>query len=451
MSTIHLSLRLDVPATNGKCPIKLLYQLHGDRKPFYPGMKLHPANWDQDEQMAIYIDKKAAKVAAPGKPYDELLTAQEAAEFNRSLDSWKQRMADVEKRFELDQVQYSASMVIEQLQQAKGGKTKKAEPSKFVFDYIDRYVEDNRATRVKGSLVVYTSLKSHLQAFEKRTRTKVRFEDIDHNFMRQFQNYLVTEGGLRKNQAGERIKEGLCNTTVAKQLSTLKTFLGYAKADGIAVNDNFRMFKIKKQDGAVIALTQAEFDAMINLDLKPGSTQDHVRNAFVFACATGLRYSDLKQLSWDHIKRDEIVINIVKKKRLIPHQIPLTPYSRSILKKYEGKLRPLHVISGQKMNDYLKGKESTGIKSICEMAGISEPTKVVRYRGARTEEIVVPKFRLIGPHTGRKTFCTLSLEKGMSAEETMAVSGHDSYASFKRYVNVTNDRKKKAMGKAWAA
>jgi hypothetical protein len=127
MSTIHLSLRLDVPATDGKCPIKLLYQLRGDRKPFYPGVKLHPANWDQDNQQAIYIDKKSAKVAAPGIPYDQFLTAKEAAEFNRSLDGWAQRIADIEKRFELDGVQYSSAMVIEQLQQAKGSKTKKAE------------------------------------------------------------------------------------------------------------------------------------------------------------------------------------------------------------------------------------------------------------------------------------------------------------------------------------
>jgi hypothetical protein len=39
----------------------------------------------------------------------------------------------------------------------------------------------------------------------------------------------------------------------------------------------------------------------------------------------------------------------------------------------------------------------------------------------------------------------------MTAEEVMPVSGHTSYASFKRYVNITEQRKKEAMAKAWGA
>jgi len=444
MSTIYLTLALDKRTSDGKCPVKFLYQLRGDRCAFRPGVKLHPANWDQEAQKALYIDKKAAKVAAPGIHFDNLLTALEAAEVNRSLDTWKKHAADIEKRFELDKVRYSAEMVVEQLNELKGGKTKKMLPSQFVYDYIDRYVEDNRATRVKGSLVVYTSLKRHLQAFERHTRTKVRFDTIDHNFFQRFQNYLVTEGGLRG-------KKGLVNTSVAKQLSTLKTFLGYAKKDGITVNEKYSLFKVEKQEGPVIALTWDEFHSLLNLDLVPGSTQDHVRNAFCFSVATSLRYSDLKQLTWDMIREDEIVINIVKKKKLVPHTIPLTPYSRAILKKYEGQIRPLKVISNQRMNDFLKGNDKRKIKSICQLAEIDEPTIMVRYRGAERIETVLPKFKLIGPHTGRKSFVTLSLELGMSAEEVMPVSGHDSYKSFQRYVSVTEQRKKKAMAKAWAA
>jgi len=52
-------------------------------------------------------------------------------------------------------------------------------------------------------------------------------------------------------------------------------------------------------------------------------------------------------------------------------------------------------------------------------------------------------------HTGRKTFATLSLEKGMSAEEVMKIGGWKSYASFARYVNITEKRTKVVMSKAW--
>ena len=60
-----------------------------------------------------------------------------------------------------------------------------------------------------------------------------------------------------------------------------------------------------------------------------------------------------------------------------------------------------------------------------------------------------PKHELISAHTARKTFITVSLELGMTAEEVMKVSGHNTYKSFKRYVNVTKERTRRAMSNAW--
>jgi len=55
---------------------------------------------------------------------------------------------------------------------------------------------------------------------------------------------------------------------------------------------------------------------------------------------------------------------------------------------------------------------------------------------------------LVSIQTGRKTFSTLSLEKGISAEEVMKITGHKNYASFKRYVKITEERSKKVMKQA---
>ena len=83
------------------------------------------------------------------------------------------------------------------------------------------------------------------------------------------------------------------------------------------------------------------------------------------------------------------------------------------------------------------------------MAGINEPVEIVRSFGNKKIATVYPKYELICVHTGRKTFVTVSLEKGMTAEQVMAISGHTNYESFKRYINVTEQRKKIAMQKAW--
>jgi integrase len=175
------------------------------------------------------------------------------------------------------------------------------------------------------------------------------------------------------------------------------------------------------------------------MDLSENKRLAQVRDVFCFACTTGLRYSDLNQLKREHIKNDEIKLTVKKTRDFLT--IPLNSYSKSILSKYEAMLKPLPVISNQNMN--------YAIKDLCKLAGIDEQIEIVRFRGINREAITYPKYELIGVHTGRKTFCTLSLEKGMSAEEVMSTSGHSDYRSFKRYVKITEQRKKVVMVKAW--
>jgi len=311
-----------------------------------------------------------------------------------------------------------------------------------LFEYIDQYLEDNATTRAKGSLSVYRALRAHLLAYQKQSGKKVTFLNIDYQFFESFQNFLIKHRSLN-------------NTTVAKQLSTVKTFLSYAKARGMEVSTRYKDFKIKKENLEVIALTMKEFESLISLDLADNKRLDQVRDVFCFSCTTGLRYSDLNLLRWEHIKEDEIRFTVKKTKELLT--IPLNKYSIAILEKYKGMAKPLPVISNQKLNQYLKGwddKDDQGkIKKhnpgLCEIAGINESIEIVRYKGTKREAIVYPKYELIGVHTGRKTFATLSLEKGMSAEEVMAITGHKDYKSFKRYVKITEDRKKVVMVKAW--
>jgi integrase len=99
------------------------------------------------------------------------------------------------------------------------------------------------------------------------------------------------------------------------------------------------------------------------------------------------------------------------------------------------------MISNQKFNSY--------IKEIGKLVGIDEDIEIIRYRGAEKISQVFKKYYLISAHTGRKTFVTLSLEKGIPAETVMKITGHSDYKSFQRYVNVSEQRKKNEMERAW--
>jgi len=435
MSTIRFELRSSKADKDGKAPVRLIYQIRGQRKYYNTGQKMLPESWDLKNQQAVYIDKRTAKQRHPLINYELLLTDSEAKDINNDLNDLTKKITAIEKRFEMDKIVYSIENVIDKLKAEKSPTTKKETPTNILFDFIDKYINDHKATREAGSLTVYRTLKKHLEGYQQDTKRKVTFDKIDYSFFQSFQNYLLS---LTKKVDGKTLPL-LNNTTIAKQLSTIKTFLSYARKEGVNVSDRYKDFKIKKETLEVIALTNEEFESLYYFDLSNNKRLAQVRDIFCFACTTGLRYSDLAQLKREHIKQDEIKLTVKKTKE--PLTIPLTPFSKAILEKYEALHRPLPVISNQKLNDY--------VKELCHLAGITEPIEIVRFRGTKREAITYPKYELIGVHTGRKTFSTLSLEKGMSAEEVMTITGHRDYQSFKRYVKVTEQRKKIVMLKAW--
>lgn len=440
-STLRFNLRADKPDKSSKCPLELIYQVSGQRKYYQlKETKLNPINWDAKKQLAVYVNPAKAKKTLPIDYHKNLDTVilldTEVETVNSVISKVRADIKDIEKRFELDKIPFTASMVIDALKDSTPLKTRKEEHKELLFDFMDKYIADHAASREVGSLTVYKSVKNHLQAYQTETKHKVRFETIDYAFFQRFQNFLI---GRTKTDKKGNISPMLNNTTIAKALSTLKTFLGYARKNGIKVNDTYQGFTIKRERLEVIALTETEFLTLLNMDLSNNKRLAQVRDVFCFSCASGLRISDMQQLKREHIKRDEICISVKKTKTELT--IPLNAITSAVLDKYKDLYKPLPLISSQKLNDY--------IKELCKAAKIDEPIEIVRFRGAKRETTTYPKYELIHLHTGRKTFCTLSLEKGMSAEQVMSISGHTDYKSFKRYVDVTEKLKKVVMVKAW--
>ena len=59
------------------------------------------------------------------------------------------------------------------------------------------------------------------------------------------------------------------------------------------------------------------------------------------------------------------------------------------------------------------------------------------------------KWERLGCHTGRRTFVTLSLERGLRPETIMKVARHRGWKSFQRYVNVTSDAVEREFRQSW--
>jgi len=438
IGTIRYEVRKGVTAKDGKFPISLIYSISGQRVRYSTGLITYAEYWDSKKQSLIFINQRLAKKLLPEVNPHLLLSEFEVKEFNKTLSDISSAIIDIEKKFSALKIVFSSAMIIDELKAQNKVVTKKEEPNNFLFDFMEQYIKDHESTRVKGSLSVYKSVKRHLEAYQKETKHKVTFETIDYAFFNKLNTFLINR--VKTDKKGN-LSPQLNNTTIAKALSTLKTFLGYARKQGIKVSDSYKDFSIKKESLEVIALEQAELDSLISIDLSNNKRLDQVRDVFVFACATGLRYSDVALLKREHIIDDTITIVVKKTKSRLTVQLNQVSYD--ILEKYKKHHKILPIISNQKLNDY--------IKELCELAKITTPIEIVRFYGAKRSVITFPKFELIHFHTARKTFCTLSLEKGMSAEEVMEISGHQTYNSFKRYIKVTENRKKTVMMKAWGA
>jgi integrase len=426
--TIRFELREEKIQKSGKAPIGIIYSVKGQRKRLSTGQVIYPFNWDGKAQKGVYLPLKEVKRKAPELPNDLMLTDIEIKEINSELDAISLQIDKIERGYLKDQVAFSSEMVVTQLKGKSPEALKVEEANKYIFNFIDRYLEEESTSRSKGSLSVYRQLKVHLEAYEKHRKYRIVFADLNPQFFQSFAKYLIEH-------------RGIANTTMQKQLRTLKTFLGYAKKNKVAIDESYKDYKIERENLDVFTLTKKEFDALYSLDLSNNIRLSKIRDVFCFACVTGLRYSDLKQLKREHVKKTEIVLTMIKTKDKL--HIPLSKYSQEILNKYLNDYYPLPVISAANMNLY--------VKELGKLADIIEPTEKVRFKGIKRVTEVKPKYEFITVHTGRKTFVTLSLELGMTAEEVMAITGHRDYKSFKRYVNVTNERKKQVIAEAWGA
>jgi integrase len=222
---------------------------------------------------------------------------------------------------------------------------------------------------------------------------------------------------------------------VAKILDILRTWLIEAKDLKIKdLSNAFESKAYKLSDTPVdsIALTFSEVVHLSELEIKD-KRLDKVRDVFVFACLTGLRYSDvsrLKKINFQTLTKKDArlsIIDIVTQKTGERVSVPLHPIAKAVIKRNGGELP--RVPSNQKLNEYLK--------ELCELAQMSE---VVQLRGNVGGKMVVKtkaKFESISTHTARRTFATIAyVHFKMPAFLVMKATGHKSEREFMKYIRI---------------
>ena len=87
------------------------------------------------------------------------------------------------------------------------------------------------------------------------------------------------------------------------------------------------------------------------------------------------------------------------------------------------------------------------LKEVAKECGLNTLITQIHLKGAKRVETVQPKHELITTHTGRRTFISNALMKGIPVDVVMKWTGHSDYNAMKPYIAIADKAKKNEMSK----
>ncbi len=309
-------------------------------------------------------------------------------------------------------------------------KKPKDEPEKAHNKEMIRLAESLRAKREQQIFAEEHSLEP---AFKK----KVNFMEYYQKFVSQYnkKNFRVVEGSLRyfKNFIG---KDYVKPSEVTEQLCIdFRDFLGQ-HLNGETPANYFTKFKmvLKQATREKIFLSNPALDVTnkgtpddvrkdvlsmdeIQLLFAAPCSNAEVKRAFLFACLTGLRWCDVKDLQWQHVQGDTLVKAQNKTDRKV--MININSSARSLLGK------------PQKPTQYI----------------FQLPTHTAALKALRgwTERAGINKH--VTFHVARHSFATNLIIFGADVKTASSLLGHTSLDHTQKYVRVVESLKQQAVNR----
>jgi len=225
------------------------------------------------------------------------------------------------------------------------------------------------------------------------------------------------------------------DNTLHRNINFLFTFLNWAQGKHHNLNMDKLKNPVKKYQPEDVHLTASEVRMLEELEPKRDSLE-RVRDLFLIGIYSGQRFSDYSVFE----KADVVGDMIIKKAEKTEYEsfIPLHNKLLALLEKYEWKLPK---ISEQKFNVH--------VKTVCHDAGIKEKVKETVYRGNQKKVLYYKKYQMVGSHTARRTFITLSSEKGMPDHIIMKVTGIRDPKTLMKYKKTNMRTVEESMKKVW--
>ncbi|WP_278717238.1 site-specific integrase [Bacteroides caecimuris] len=258
---------------------------------------------------------------------------------------------------------------------------------------------------IANSSLKKSTRQNHLSTLEllQEFKKEVLFTDLTFEFVSSFDNYLQSKG-YHLN-------------TIAKHMKHLKRYVN------VAINKEymdiqkyaFRKYKIKSIEGSHTHLAPEELYRFENLQLTGRYTRlQKTKDAFLFCCYAGLRYSDFTSLISANIIEFHQETWIIYKSVKTGIEVRLPLYLL-----FEGK--GIEILQRYKddLDSFFKLKDNSNInKELNQLAGLAKIDKRVSF------------------HTARHTNATLLLYSGANITTVQKLLGHKSVKTTQVYANI---------------
>lgn len=235
------------------------------------------------------------------------------------------------------------------------------------------------------------------------TKDSLSFGEIDRAFCRRFVDFL-----LRKVAPG----------TASVYYGTFKAALNQAVLEDILQKNPGNSIKIPRVQQETNYLTLDELRILKDTPIE----YPDVKNAFLFSCFTGLRFSDVESLEWADINEGSVIKRQKKTGTFV--KLPLVDTALDIL---EQQRELAEKLPRTKIFD-LPVNHNTNVilKLWIKMAGINKK---------------------ITFHCSRHTFATLSLNSGIDIYTVSKLLGHADVANTQRYAKLMDSKRDQEMQK----
>lgn len=328
---------------------------------------------------------------------------------------------------------------VEQLQIALGNEPDDRE----MLDIFDIFMNTVGVQKswTKAQYCKMRSLRNHLHAFD----PSISFARLNDDVLFNFISYLQSPTAMQMKY--HNINEGLKNTTISRMLGFFRHFLRWANEHGYYKGNLHNTFHphLKGLDvKTIIYLEWSELMNFLNYDFSKYPMLDISRDIFCFSSFTALRYSDLMRLSWADVNLKNNEINIVVQKTSKRNVVVLNKFARSIIDRHNSH----NCGNSDKIFPYLHNVMlNRYIKDAAKLAGIDTPVHLVYYVGGERIERVVPKYKALSIHGGRRTFTVNALSMGTSIFTVKEIGGWANINSMKPYAALINAAKRDALNK----